>query len=262
MPDYFWNDASPEPTETFPTWSLGYDLWQTLGPGLPETFPRLLSALMRRRAEVNWRQPPFGCPRLFVSHRKDDWPRALEIANLAKKIGFQVWVDVLEPRLQVTNATGADKAREIADLIETALLNSTHAIVVMTPITNGSRWVGYEYGRVKDSSVKALNVGCWIRDDVKPDDLPEFLLLGEQTRTDAQIEDWLRDELVAWNLIYEGACPPPSMMIDREATVLEETEDERRARHQKIKDEFDAGLREDLRVKSPIKIVKKSPRPE
>src|SRR6185312_4125463 len=44
--------------------------------------------------------PKNKCPRLFVSHRRDDAKFALRIAKLAEESGFGYWVDVLDPDLR------------------------------------------------------------------------------------------------------------------------------------------------------------------
>jgi hypothetical protein len=170
--------------------------------------PRLLQDLIRFRRAALWGHAPLICPRLFVSHRKTDAARAREIAQLAQANGFQVWLDVLEPELNLPvgqPSTPEGASWVIATLIETALLNSTHVLAVMTPETDGSRWVPYEYGRVKDSSPNSLNAACWIDSRVHKKDLAEYLLLSPMTHTDAQIEQWLRAELAAWRAVYP-AC--------------------------------------------------------
>jgi len=45
--------------------------------------------------------PKNKCPRLFVSHRRDDVKFALRIAKLAEESGFAYWVDVLDPDLRL-----------------------------------------------------------------------------------------------------------------------------------------------------------------
>jgi hypothetical protein len=253
MPDYFWNAAPPEPTERFPSWAVGADVWRRLGPELPLTFPRLLSELMLQRAKAKPGKAPLGCPRLFVSHRRADGKRARRVAKLASRLGFQVWLDVLEPKLKMrTRLTGEKKAMAIATIIETALCNSTHVIVLMTRNTEGSRWVGYEYGRVKDSSVRALNAACWIDPRLSPP-LPEYLLLGQRTRTDAEIEAWLRGELAAWRKAYKRACPPPRMNSGSKPTGRVESP---AARKQRFDEEFRAGNRKPLSAMRPIKFTR------
>jgi hypothetical protein len=79
----------------------------------------------------------------------------------------------------------------------------------MTSNTQGSTWVPYEYGRVKDSSPYSRRAACWI--DSNAGKLPEYLELGVRTRTDDEIRTWLQGELASWNLRYPASVPvqPP-----------------------------------------------------
>jgi hypothetical protein len=207
MPDYDWFAFTDRPpSERFPEWTFGYALWREFGRGVPETLPRLLDDLIRSRGGAKWGQEALTCPRVFISHRQADRVRALEIAKIAEQEGFQYWLDVLEPALLPGNRThsGREASLEIATIIEMALLNCTHVLAVMTPLTEGSRWVPYEYGRVKDSSSHSSTAGCWIDSRLQSHALAEYLLLGIQTRNDQEIAQWLRDELAAWRSSHPG----------------------------------------------------------
>jgi hypothetical protein len=78
-------------------------------------------------------------------------------------------------------------------------------IALITTNTPGSKWVPYEYGRAKDSSMYSLQAACWIEAGVLKKDLGEYLLLSVTTETDAEIKDWLDDELKSWNQQF-GSC--------------------------------------------------------
>ena len=203
MSNYFWNDFSGRPpAERYPDWVEGVGIWRDFISGDGFARQRLLDALVSARASVAWGAPgtELSRPRLFVSHRKDDEARARDVAFLAQAEGFQVWLDVLDSNLQSTahasTGTPAD-ALAIALIIEMALLNCTHVIALITPRTQGTYWVPYEYGRVKDSSPHSLRAACWIDQHVSYE--PEYLELGVKTRSDDEIRDWLRGELPAWN---------------------------------------------------------------
>jgi hypothetical protein len=175
--------------------------------------------LVSLRREANWGaqdgggEPAVVCPRLFISHRQVDYPLALRIARVAVDEGVEIWLDVLDPTLTWLNTVGKrhfTRRQEqllIAIVIEMALLHSSHVMAVMTTSTIGSGWVGYEYGRVKDSGLYSLQAGCWIH-PVLGSTPWEYLLLGVNTYDENGIRRWLRAELAAWGRRHRGtACP-------------------------------------------------------
>jgi len=212
MPDYDYADFQGRPpSRRFPEWIVGSGLWREYGDGDGEAIRRLLSVLVVARMSANWGVAPLRCPRLFISHRQIDDKRARQVAAIARTAGFQVWLDVEDPNVAGLAMSGAaltpdDVSLLTAAFIETALLNSTHVIALITINTPGSKWVPYEYGRVKDSSMYSLQAACWIQSGVTQKDLGEYLLLGVRTETDQQIEAWLDEELKSWNRQF-GTCP-------------------------------------------------------
>ncbi len=219
MSNYYWLEFSDRPpAERYPNWVEGVGMWRELISRDAVARQRLLDTLVSARASVPWGAPgtELSRPRLFVSHRKDDEARARAVATLAQREGFQVWLDVLDSGLQRTaqasTGTPAD-ALAIALIIEMALLNCTHVIALITPRTQGTYWVPYEYGRVKDSSPHSLRAACWIDQDAGYE--PEYLELGVKTRSDDDIRDWLRGEIAEWNRQFPMSAPavqtPPSI---------------------------------------------------
>jgi len=212
MPDYDYAEFQGRPpAQRFPDWILGYGFWREYGNGVGETIRRLLNVLVLTRGSVNWGVEPLRCPRLFISHRQIDDARARQVAALARAAGFQVWLDVEDPNLAAlakpgTTLTPDDVSLLTAAFIETALVNSTHVIALITTNTPGSRWIPYEYGRAKDSSMHSLQAACWIESGVARKDLGEYLLLGVTTETDQEIKAWLDAELKSWNRHF-GSCP-------------------------------------------------------
>jgi hypothetical protein len=264
MPDYFWSDFSENNLwERFPDWALGREAWQAFGREIPAALPQLLAALVQRRRVAMWGSPPLACPRLFVSHRQVDEKRAMEIVTLAKNVGFQVWVDVLDPVLKMASGhspTSRDEAKSLAAIIETALLNSTHVLAVMTPHTQGSRWVPYEYGRARDSSPYSLKAGCWIDAQIQDLDLPEYLWLGVTTRSDTEITQWLTNELAIWQSRYSTCPQPTDNPTSSHDTPLTDSQPDRDAAERAL-DVFHAGLPFDLTVMKPAKLVKRTAPP-
>jgi hypothetical protein len=209
MSNYYWSEFfGRPPAERYPDWVEGVGMWREFIGGDDFARQRLLDALVSVRASVPWGAAgtELSRPRLFVSHRKDDEARALDVATLAQAEGFQVWLDVLDSALQSTAraSTGAPAdALAVALIIEMALLNSTHVVALITPRTPGTYWVPYEYGRMKDSSPHSLRAACWIDQHVTYE--PEYLELGVKTRSDDDIRDWLRGEIAKWNRVFASS---------------------------------------------------------
>jgi hypothetical protein len=146
---------------------------------------------------------------VFISHRKDDVDQAERIAWLACRAGFDYWLDILDPGLAgypgLSHAT-EEEARAAALIIEVALLNCTQVIAVMTPITAGSAWVPYEYGRVKDPVPESPQAACWLSPKLKG--LPaEYLYLGARLKSEDEIERWLAGERHRMGFTDPPACP-------------------------------------------------------
>jgi hypothetical protein len=258
MPDYDVADFQGlPPSRRFPDWIIGSGLWREYGDGRRDTIRRLLTALILSRLSANWGSTPLKCPRLFISHRQVDAARAHQVATVARAAGFQVWIDVEDPSLVGLAMSGAtltddDVSLLTAAIIETALLNSTHVIALITTNTPGSKWVPYEYGRAKDSSMYSLQAACWIEAGVLKKDLGEYLLLGVTTKTDAEIKDWLDDELKSWNQQF-GSCtggadaedaqtPPPARPSDADPDL------------DTIVQEMMAGLERPMVVRGPLRL--------
>lgn len=142
--------------------------------------------------------PARTCPRVFVSHRHSDAHLALRVAWLAHQEQVEYWLDVIDipktfglPNPLVNSFNGI---LLIAALIEMALINCTHVLAVMTPDTAPSRWVPYEYGRIKDDPPGRLTASCWRHPALPWSDLPEYLHLAPVLSDEAHIRSWLQGE--------------------------------------------------------------------
>lgn len=114
-------------------------------------------------------QPPRRC--IFVSHRQTDSGQAVDLANaiLAHRPNgsqpFDVWLDVWNPNLNLLQANPGLKPGVLTALIiEMGLINSIAAIALMTPRSFGSRWIPYEFGRVKKGGPFAQEASACLRD--------------------------------------------------------------------------------------------------
>ncbi len=131
-------------------------------------------------------------PRVFVSHQRKDAFLARRIAWVASRYGFSHWLDVLDPNLARLHGRKLDSRRKailMAQIIETALLNCTHVVVVLTTNAKASRWIPYEYGRVKERAVATHLALSWIAPDYFGY-LPEYLMLGAQTHNEKGLRSW------------------------------------------------------------------------
>lgn len=159
----------------------------------------LIATLLLARLRRSYNSlPKNNCPRLFISHRRNDKDYALRIAQLASQNGFAYWVDVLDPDLQaLANSTfpGRLFPLVIACIIEMALINCTHVIACLTPNSRGTLWMPYEYGRITELPGLNTNTCAWLDPNLLSVDFPEYMLLGEVSKNEMEIENWLKTEL-------------------------------------------------------------------
>lgn len=127
---------------------------------------------------------------VFISHRQADHAPALDASRRLNARGIDTWLDIEDPNLTAINAlrrlSPFGWTLLTALIIEMALLNSTHVLALLTANTPGSRWVPYEYGRIKRPVVASpeaasLRLGGPLR--------PEYMLLGKQFTKLTQLDD-------------------------------------------------------------------------
>lgn len=193
MPDYDWRDAKGQPWQRrFPNWINGRDAWD-----------KAAETKAPKRIEPPTKPPTPPTPRLFISHQRADEQLALTVRSLAKAAGFEVWLDVLDPALLdlAGQPLSSDQyAVALASIIEIALLNSTHVIAIVTEASAASRWIPYEYGRVKDPQILSQAVAAYMVPG-KKGSLAEYMHLGEICKTDVEVQAWLNRELSQFQLI-------------------------------------------------------------
>jgi hypothetical protein len=173
----------------FPDAFDGVDLWKRTVAINPDDVPNFGSPTIKLKR-----------PRLFVSYKTQNRQYALRLAYLADQAGFNFWLDVLDPALQGANAQPMPAKRRailVASAIEIGLLNSSHLIAVITKQTAASRWVPYEFGRVKSRSVVSSDASSWVhRSDVPS--MPEYLYLCPIHFSETEIKQWLISECSKW----------------------------------------------------------------
>ena len=206
MANYDWTEYQQRTwIDRFPEGVRGLDAWRQ------QPFEEPPYELLEERARTTKRLPK---PCLFVSHRKQDVAEAKRIAYIACQEGFDYWLDILDPTLSLppsiihrSGPTARQSAAAVAAVVEMGLLNSSHVMAVITPNTKGSQWLPYEYGRVKDPTPVTLQAACWINPSLLPSAIPEYLYLGVMTRSEAEIEVWLRSERDRYGLLGQpGFC--------------------------------------------------------
>jgi hypothetical protein len=139
--------------------------------------------------------PPPKQPRVFISHRQVDVGPAERIAWLAsQRAGIDYWLDVHDPALGRLNVSPRSSRYPwlVASIVEMALLNCSHVIAAHTPNSLGSKWIPYEFGRVKDRALRSKRAAGWFHSSVYPVACGEFVLLADILRSDTKVEAWLR----------------------------------------------------------------------
>jgi hypothetical protein len=205
---YVWSDHANQPLAfrylpaqtgaPAPPDVVGRGEWEAFVYALFNQSPADVLARLKGIRTPNRPYPVRRCPRVFVSHRQSDARRALRIAHLAHARGMEYWLDVINvpPSLPAVSLSAFNQAILIAAIIEMALINCTHVIAVLTRNTNGSQWVPYEYGRIKDDPPAAVTAACWHDTASLPaSDLPGYLHLGHIITGDAGVDRWIGYEL-------------------------------------------------------------------
>lgn len=169
------------------------------------------------------------CPRLFISHRQIDLPYALRIAQLAQMKKFEFWLDVFDPLLNYVTynmSPGIIRSLLTACIIEMALINCTHVIACMTPNSRGTLWQPYEYGRITLVPRNSQRAAAWLHPHLAMKDFPKYMLLGEITYKEAEIEKWLENERTLFtrcDLIevpfFDGKYDIPVLPEEREIMI-------------------------------------------
>src|SRR5262249_24349779 len=131
---------------------------------------------------------------LFISHRQSDVDSALHIAWIGTNTGYDYWLDVHDPTVLAVNRSQlASPAKDVivAAIVEIALLNATHVIALHTENSAGAKWIPYELGRAKDRLVYSDQAAGWFAQKIKIGSCGEYVHLVKQTRTAAEIHNWL-----------------------------------------------------------------------
>lgn len=195
MPNYDWRAWDDQPWRIrYPIEAIGAETWVGVFSESPDRSEMRTWIAAAQELKLVTRPE---MKRVFISHRKADIAMARQAAEMARRIGCEYWLDVEDPTLtwltQNTVLDAATRATAIASTIEMALLNCSHVLAVITRNTQGSMWVPYEYGRVKDRAVVQAEAACWTQ--VHPADttmFADYLHLGTVAQTQADVTAWLQ----------------------------------------------------------------------
>lgn len=210
--DYDWLEFNEKDLKfRFPNNVNGYEQWVRFVENLPLAETALQDTAVRIK-EFEFKPPPLSsihpinCPRVFISHKQEDKNYALRIAELAVQAKFYYWLDVVDPFLNIINSkkvvinsipiilSPKQEALLIAAIVEMALINCTHVLAAITVKSRSSRWIPYEYGRVKNSPTIVSDATCWVSPKVDKSDIAEYMLLGIVKYTDHEVGLWLKNE--------------------------------------------------------------------
>jgi hypothetical protein len=202
MADFDWRQVPEELLERYGPDVAGYAAWRgllgqldrLLDVNAPDPFLEAFDAFLEQLRALP--SGPGAC-RIFVSHQRRDVPYAERIAWRAQQQGFEYWLDVHDPLLQLANRTTLPpvvQAILIAAIIEMALLNCSHGITVQTAHAQASRWVPYEFGRAKQRWLVSTQVASWFDNGIFVTTTADYLKLGACAHSESAVVAWLAAE--------------------------------------------------------------------
>ncbi|MDQ0195831.1 toll/interleukin-1 receptor domain-containing protein [Paenibacillus wynnii] len=102
--------------------------------------------------------------KIFISHKKEDSEQAGNIAYQLRRSGVDVYLDVLDPRLQ-------DSGEELSKYLQGRLNQCTHLLAVLSYSTRLSWWVPFEIGIATE---KQYPISSYLTSGTR-NDMPEYL---------------------------------------------------------------------------------------
>lgn len=124
---------------------------------------------------------------VFLSHKREDKPKALEIAQYLRNKSIQCYVDVLDPELQTTD--------DITETLMKRVKQCTHLMAVVSDNTQKSWWVSFEIGVASELKRRITSF------EIARANLPEFLekwpILKTQSDLDLFAKFYKKDKSIA-----------------------------------------------------------------
>ena len=115
---------------------------------------------------------------VFVSHKSNDAPKAVHIAERISMNGLSAWVDVADPTVK----DGPD----LADYIRRVLQSSRSLLALVTSATKESWWVPFEIGIAFEKEKLLASYGNRVN-------LPTFLYKWPNVQSDTELDRWCQE---------------------------------------------------------------------
>ena len=116
---------------------------------------------------------------VFVSHKSNDAPKAVRIAERISANGLSAWVDVADP-------SGVRDGPDLADYIRRILASSRNLLALVTSATKESWWVPFEIGIAFQQEKLLASYGSRVN-------LPSFLYKWPNVQSDTELDSWCRE---------------------------------------------------------------------
>jgi len=136
---------------------------------------------------------------VFVSHKREDKDKALEISSYLQRCGVACYVDILDPALKTTD--------DITDTIMRRVKQCTHLMAIVSAYTERSWWVPFEIGVASEIERRICSFQAAYAS------LPEFLkkwpILKNQAHLEVFVQNYRNDTAVP---ITEGRLQSPTIL--------------------------------------------------
>lgn len=111
---------------------------------------------------------------VFLSHKREDKPKAIRIGDYLKSRGVTCYIDMLDPELSSTN--------DITNVIKKRVKQCTHLMAVVSDNTQKSWWVSFEIGVASELERRITSF------DTEETKLPEFLEKWPVLKSDKHLD--------------------------------------------------------------------------
>lgn len=132
---------------------------------------------------------------VFLSHKKEDKPACIKIANYLKEAGIDYYLDIEDQGLQI--ASNNSDPEKITESIKNGIKNSTHMLVVISEKTYSSKWVPFEVGYGHSAIIdqkplnSKINLAVLTLSDLSEKHLPDYLQIAYQIRGTKSLNEYI-----------------------------------------------------------------------
>lgn len=142
---------------------------------------RLTKKLFGSYKETNYRT----C--IFISHKKEDNAQAKLIADYILQQDIDIYFDEYDYKL-TTNVR--NESKKVVEIINNALINSTHMICIISPKTVASWWVPFEIGYVWGKGMQRSNMRANILKGIES--VPSYVDIIDKLNTYRELDNFLQ----------------------------------------------------------------------